>query len=206
MIFPLGIRGYCNRKQPAKCHLTDNETVPVKKLCKLVRAIKVKGVKQGLGVEFWNVFYSTSAFLSQVWWEYYCILWRAKIMYVHSFLIWILMWKFHCTLCWCSHAHLLCNSSWQFLARSLQSHTKLHFVFPQHICMFSSWTELNLKVPSHIFENLQNMCIIWDKTSCRIGIYHVCCTWLPRVHCMPWRAQYGRWNFWRNTGEVLQIR
>lgn len=65
MIFPLGIRGYCNRKQPAKCHLTDNETVPIKKWCKLVRAIKAKrchmGVKQGLGVEFWNVFSSASA-------------------------------------------------------------------------------------------------------------------------------------------------
>jgi len=54
------------------------------------------------------------------------------------------------------------------LAISLQSSTNLHFIFPQHICMFSSWMELNLKVPSHIFENLQNMCIICDKSSCRI--------------------------------------
>jgi hypothetical protein len=36
--------------------------------------------------------------------------------------------------------------------------------------LFPSWMELNLKAPSHLLENLQNMCIICDKTACRISI------------------------------------
>jgi len=93
MIFPLGIRGYCNRKQPAKCHLTNNETVQIKK-CKLVRAIKTKRCqtnrcKTRVVCRVLECLCSALAFLSQIWWEYFCILWRAKIMYVHGFLVWI---------------------------------------------------------------------------------------------------------------------
>jgi len=32
------------------------------------------------------------------------------------------------------------------------------------------------------------------------------CTWSPYVHRMPWCAQYGRWNFLRDTGGVHRIR
>ena len=31
------------------------------------------------------------------------------------------------------------------------------------------------------------------------------CTQSPYVHCMPWHAQYGRWNFLRDMGGVHEI-
>ena len=178
MIFPLGIRGQCNRKQTAKGNLTKNETVQIKKWCKLVRGIKAKrcktnGCNRRVGCRvlecFLRCFSISFPRLVRILLHFlksknYVYTWLPHMDINMTILLqFVLM-------------HLLHNSSWEFLARYLQSSTNLYFVFPKHICIVSSWMELNLKVPSLIFENLQDMCIIYDKTSCRISIQHVCYT------------------------------
>lgn len=171
----------------------------------MVRAIKAKRCKTRVGCRFLECFLQcfSSSFPRLVRILLYFV---KNKNYVYTRLphmdinVAVSLWN----LCWCSHAHLLCKSSWQFLARSLQSSTILHFVFPQHICLFSSWMELNLKVPSHIFENLQNMCIICDKILLG-SIFSMYVVPDRPLYTMPWWAQYGRWNFLRDTNEVHRI-